>query len=55
MNSKDKCEIVRDLSVLYFEKSINEESQKFVEEHLKDCEDCRKFYKTITKMKKTSS
>lgn len=47
MNSKDKCEIVRDLSVLYFEKSINEESQKFVEEHLKDCEDCRKFYKTI--------
>jgi len=36
------CNIVRDLLPLYVEKMLSADSQAFVEEHLKDCEDCRK-------------
>lgn len=36
------CNIVRDLLPLYVEKMLSADSQAFVEDHLKDCEDCRK-------------
>ena len=36
------CNIVRDLLPLYVEKMLSADSQTFVEEHLKECEDCRK-------------
>lgn len=47
MKKKDECAISRDLAIKYIEKSINDGSREFIDNHLKDCEDCRKFYKTM--------
>ena len=47
MNKKEECEISRALSVQYLEKSLNEGSTRFVETHLKNCDTCREYYKTI--------
>ena len=47
MNKKEECEISRDLSVQYLEKSLNDGSTRFVETHLKNCDTCREYYKTI--------
>ncbi len=35
------CAVVRDLLPLYAEKMTEDETEKLVEEHLEDCEDCR--------------
>ena len=44
MNKKEECEIVRDLSQKFMEKSISEESEKFVKNHLKSCGNCKEYY-----------
>lgn len=36
------CKIVQDLLPNYVEKLTNEETNQFIEEHLKDCEECQK-------------
>lgn len=46
--SKD-CKIVQDLLPNYIENLTNEETNKFVEEHLKTCEDCKKIYDNMKK------
>lgn len=39
---KEMCEIIRDLLPLYWDKVCSEESKRMVEEHLQDCQACRK-------------
>ncbi len=42
MKSENDCDIVKSLLSSYVEDLLNPTSKKFVEEHLKDCESCRK-------------
>ena len=48
MREKD-CKIVQDLLPNYIEKLTNEETNKFVEEHLKTCKECKKIYDNMKK------
>lgn len=43
MNRRE-CEIVRDLLPNYIDKLTSGETNKFIEEHIKTCEDCRRIY-----------
>ena len=36
-----ECAIVKDLLPLYIEDMVSEETKIFINEHLKECEDCR--------------
>lgn len=47
MNKNDECEVVKDLSSLHIENMLSESSQKFIEEHLKDCNKCQEYYKAL--------
>mgnify|MGYP005781830921 CR=1 FL=1 len=42
MKEKRDCKIVQDLLPNYIEKLTNEETNAFIEEHLKNCVDCKK-------------
>ena len=41
------CNIVKDLIPLYIDGCCSEESEKVVEEHIKDCNECKKFYEDM--------
>ena len=43
------CNIVRDMLPLYAEKLISEESNTAIQQHLEQCEDCRKYLENIQK------
>lgn len=47
MNKNDECEIVKDLSSLHIENMLSQSSQSFIEKHLKDCKECREYYKAL--------
>ena len=47
MNKNDECDIVKDLAASYTENIINEKSKIFVEEHLKTCDNCKKYYNDL--------
>ena len=42
-----KCEVVRDLLPLYVDGVASEESCTLIEEHLKECEDCKEYLKLL--------
>lgn len=42
------CNIINDLLPLYAEGLTSEESNRIIEEHLKECEECRKLYQEMT-------
>ncbi len=44
----DNCDIVKDLSVPYIENFISSKSKIFVDNHLSNCTDCKKYYETLT-------
>lgn len=44
---KNECNIIRDLLPLYAENMVSSDTAAYVEEHLKDCEACRKEYERI--------
>ncbi len=44
---RNECNIIRDLLPLYVEKMVSSDTVAFIEEHLKDCEACRKEYEGI--------
>lgn len=46
---KITCDIALDLIGLYLDGVASPDSKKAVEEHLKDCESCRKYYGTLRK------
>ncbi len=48
MNKNDECDIIKDLAVPYVENLINSKSKTFVEEHLKQCNNCKKYYSDIS-------
>lgn len=47
MKEKRDCKIVQDLLPNYIEKLTNEETNKYIEEHLNGCEDCRRVLKEM--------
>lgn len=50
MNNKyDYCKIVQDLLPSYIEKSTDEETNKFIEEHLNLCDKCKNIYNELLK------
>lgn len=49
MKEKKDCKIVQDLLPNYIEKLTNEESNKFVEEHLESCKECKKVLENMKK------
>jgi len=46
---KRYCDIVKDLLPLYEENICSENSRCVIEEHLKECEECRTYYEAMTK------
>ena len=42
-----KCEIIRDLLPLYIDGLTSKESNQEIEKHLKNCEECQKYYQEI--------
>ena len=42
-----KCEIIEDLLPLYYDGNCSKESEKAVEEHIKNCENCKIMYAEI--------
>ena len=42
-----KCNIVKDLIPLYIDDCCSEESKNVVEDHIRDCDDCRKLTQTM--------
>lgn len=49
MKEKRNCKVVEDLLPNYIEKLTNEETNKFVEEHLNECTDCKKILENMKK------
>ena len=43
-----KCEIIRDLMPLYIDHLTSEVTNEMIEEHLRGCEDCQKFYEEMS-------
>lgn len=39
---KIKCTVIKDILPLYFEKIVSEDTKTIVEEHIKECADCKK-------------
>lgn len=50
MNKSDECDVVKDLSSLHIENMLSQGSKDFVEKHLKNCEDCNKYYKDLNSL-----
>lgn len=48
MNKNDECEIVKDLAIQYVENIINDKSKIFVEQHLSNCDSCKRYYSDIS-------
>lgn len=46
---KRNCKIIQDLLPNYIEKLTNEETNKFIEEHLNECEECKKTFENMQK------
>lgn len=44
-----RCEIIRDLLPLYVDDLTSETSNQEIEEHLRTCEDCQKFYEEMSR------
>lgn len=49
MNEKRSCKIVQDLLPNYIEKLTNEESNNFIQEHLKECKECKRILEDMQK------
>lgn len=46
---KYECDLIKDLLPLYHDKTASSSSSKAVEEHLKECDECYRFYQEVTK------
>ena len=49
MNGKKDCKIVQDLLPNYIEKLTTEETNQFIEEHLKECDECKTVLENMQK------
>ncbi len=48
MNEKKECKIVQDLLPNFIEKVTTKETNDYIENHLKTCEECQKIYSSMT-------
>lgn len=55
MKEKRDCKIVQDLLPNYIENLTNEETNRFIEEHLKECPECQKVLENMQKEIKVSN
>ena len=55
MKEKKDCKIVQDLLPNYIENLTNEETNYFIEEHLKECSECQKVLENMKKELKVNS
>ena len=44
MKQNDECDIIKDLSPIYIENMETSSTKTFIENHLSNCADCRKYY-----------
>ena len=51
MNSE--CDVIMDLAGVYFDKTAAYKTNVFINEHLKNCESCRNFYKQFSQYKRS--
>lgn len=42
-----KCTIIQDILPLYIDGVVSQDTKEMVEEHLQDCENCRKEYESM--------
>ncbi len=49
MRENRDCKIIQDLLPNYIEKLTNEETNNYIEEHLKECDECKKTFKNMQK------
>ena len=49
MISKKECKIIQDILPNYADKITSEETNEFIEEHIKECEECNKKLKSMNK------
>lgn len=49
MKEKRNCKIIQDLLPNYIEKLTNDETNQYVEEHLKECEECKNVFENMKK------
>ena len=47
MSRKNECKIVQDLLPNYVEGLTNEETNLFIEEHLRECNTCKKMFNNM--------
>jgi len=47
MKNKRECEIIQDLLPNYVEQLTNDETTKYIEEHLENCNECKKIYENM--------
>ena len=43
-----QCDLVADLLPIYIDGKASEASKKFIEEHIKTCQDCKDLYEAMT-------
>lgn len=49
---KYSCKIIQDLIPLYSDKVCSDESVRAVEEHMEECDECKKYYRTLQESNK---
>ena len=49
MKEKKDCKIIQDLLPNYIEKLTSDDTNKYVDEHLNECADCKKIYENMEK------
>ena len=47
MKKNEECKLVKDLLPSYLDKITDEVTNKFVEEHIEQCEDCKKILRSM--------
>lgn len=55
MKEKRECKIIQDLLPNYIEDLTNEETNHFIEEHLKECDECQKMLENMKRDLKVNS
>ena len=55
MKEKRDCKIVQDLLPNYIENLTSKETNNFIEEHLKECDECQKILENMKKDLQTDS
>ena len=49
MKEKRECKIIQDLLPNYIEELTNDETNQYIEEHLNECEECKKIFENMKK------